>query len=97
MAANCSAGTAVRPVPMSLVMTTTGKRKEGQGARAGQGPVPAVAAARGRRRCGTCKVVLLLEKKKEALGQLVPLGSNASLRFHLRPIDVVVSLGPSSP
>ena len=36
------------------------------------------------------------EKKTEAVGQLVPLGSNALLRFHLRPIDVVVSHGPSS-
>ena len=34
---------------------------------------------------------------KEAVGQLVPLGSNASLRFHLRPIDVVVFHGPSAP
>ncbi len=34
-------------------------------------------------------------KKTEAVGQLVPLGSNALLRFHLRPIDVVFSHGPS--
>ena len=33
-------------------------------------------------------------KKTEAIGQLVPLGSNALLRFHLRPIDVVFSHGP---
>ncbi len=33
-------------------------------------------------------------KKTEAVGQLVPLGSNALLRFHLRPIHVVVSHGP---
>ena len=37
------------------------------------------------------------EIKKEAFGQLVPLGSNASLRFHLRPIDVVFSHGPPVP
>ena len=36
-------------------------------------------------------------KKTEAVGQLVPLGSNALLRFHLRPIDVVFSHGPPPP
>ena len=41
-----------------------------------------------------CTLSWFYEKKTEAFGQLVPLGSNALLRFHLRPINVVFFHGP---
>ena len=93
MAANFSFG-AQLGAPVCLIMTTWGRKfpQTENSVQLSQGP-----CAEGHlSRCTGALSLLEKQKKTEAVGQLVPLGSNTLLRFHLRPIDVVVSHGPSA-